>query len=253
MALRIVNVLKSDGGLAAQKKLLNKAGFVIDLSSEKGIRFCSEKDGFQSVGRKLRALKAGVTFLGPGDYHHLSLHFLAKLKESPVLLLFDHHSDMMESPPGTISCGSWAALALAERRVKKCLVVGINPKDEGFLKLKARPEIAFFPKDIPHDSKVSGVLRELARSPGPLYISIDKDVLLSGEAVTNWDQGSMTLEELLDFLRVAGRAKPLAGADICGEWPALPVEMLHSQEDKKNIEVNQTANLKILDALSEVM
>ena len=50
----------------------------------------------------------------------------------------------------------------------------------------------------------------------PLYISIDKDALSTDFAITDWDQGEMTLDGLGAILTVARRHR-LLGADICGD------------------------------------
>ncbi len=49
-----------------------------------------------------------------------------------------------------------------------------------------------------------------------VYLSIDLDVLSPDYARTNWDQGSMSLEELFGQIRKALQGKTLAGVDICG-------------------------------------
>ena len=54
----------------------------------------------------------------------------------------------------------------------------------------------------------------------PVYISIDKDVLDPSSAITNWDQGSLTLSELEQLLAVVFRQERVIGIDICGECPA---------------------------------
>ena len=54
----------------------------------------------------------------------------------------------------------------------------------------------------------------------PFYISVDKDVLDKTYAVTNWNQGKMslaTLETLLHLFLVKGE---VIGVDICGEYSA---------------------------------
>ncbi|MDK2877826.1 MAG: hypothetical protein PWR06_542 [Thermoanaerobacteraceae bacterium] len=252
MGLTKVNVIKSHSSLGFQKDLIKRATSVVDLSNMRGVRFCAEMKDFLNLKKNLCKLEPGISFLGAGDFHHLSLHFLDKLFLTPQLLLFDHHSDMMESPPGTISCGSWVRLAIREHRIKKCIVVGVNPRDEAFTGQKTGLNASFFPADLPHEHKVAGVMKEIFDSPEPVYISIDKDVLLFGEAFTNWDQGSMKLDELLDFLSIIKKAAKIVGADICGEWPAPADEIFHSMEDRKNIMKNQEANLKILNALEKI-
>lgn len=244
-----INILKTDGGISFQRELIKKSDSVTDLSKVRGVRFCGEIKDFLALKAKLGPIKPGITFLGTGDFHHLCLYFLNKVSKKPQLLLFDHHSDMMEPLPGTISCGSWVKIAMRRGKVKKCIIVGVNPKDEAFTGSSEGDRVAFFPENIPHEKKVSGVMEELLKFPDPVYISIDKDVLAPEEAFTNWDQGSMTLDEVIDFLKIIKRAKNIVGADICGEWPVPPDEIFHTSEDFKRVKINQQTNLKILKAL----
>ncbi|MDI1365134.1 MAG: hypothetical protein PSX79_09745 [bacterium] len=51
-----------------------------------------------------------------------------------------------------------------------------------------------------------------------IYITIDKDVLRASDAITNWDQGRLSLDHLERMIRaVAGRARVI-GADVVGDW-----------------------------------
>ena len=54
----------------------------------------------------------------------------------------------------------------------------------------------------------------------PLYISVDKDVLRPGDAMTAWSQGDMTAEELESYIRALCRRQEPAGMDVCGEYDA---------------------------------
>ena len=49
-----------------------------------------------------------------------------------------------------------------------------------------------------------------------VYLSIDLDYLNTDYARTNWNQGTATLQELLDMLDTLLYGKKLAGVDICG-------------------------------------
>ena len=56
----------------------------------------------------------------------------------------------------------------------------------------------------------------------PLYISIDKDILSESEGKTNWDQGNVVLDQVLQFIDVYMQQTPgrqFIGMDICGEDP----------------------------------
>jgi hypothetical protein len=60
----------------------------------------------------------------------------------------------------------------------------------------------------------------------PLYISLDKDVMVSGDAIVNWDSGHLRLGEvqaiLAGFLGLANGQ--LAGMDIVGDWSPVSVK-----------------------------
>jgi hypothetical protein len=102
---------------------------------------------------------------------------------------------------------------------------------------------------------------ELAR--WPLYVSLDKDVMLQAEAVVNWDSGHLTLPEvemiLEEFLGAAGGQ--LAGMDIVGDWSPVRVRgalrhFLHVTEhpvlhvDAETAAArNERTNLLLLDSL----
>ncbi|MDN5331823.1 MAG: hypothetical protein PWP45_1048 [Tepidanaerobacteraceae bacterium] len=252
MASPAVNVIRSDGSLAFQKRLQSRANTILDFSGATGLRFYSEKKFFKKLKKNLMSVKPGITFLGPGDFHHLSLCFLEKITQTPVLVLFDHHSDMQSSPEGFVTCGSWVGLALSEDKVKRCIIVGVSSKDEALFKSPIREKVIFLPEEIPHEKKVTGIIRELVKTGGPVYISIDKDVLAKKDAQTNWDQGRMSLEELLDILEAIGNVAPVVGADVCGEWRVPGDPVLITCDDMEKASVNERANLKILEKLLEV-
>ena len=51
----------------------------------------------------------------------------------------------------------------------------------------------------------------------PLYISIDKDVLSQADSITDWDQGDMTLSQMLEMLTELFENHEILGVDICGD------------------------------------
>ncbi|MCG0274925.1 MAG: arginase family protein [Thermosediminibacteraceae bacterium] len=252
MALPAVNIVRSDESLSLQKKLMKKANYIFDLAGVKGLRFCAEKKHLMKLKQNIKSSKPGITFLGPGDFHHLSINFIERINPKPVLVLFDHHSDMLGSPEGYITCGSWVAQTLGEGKVKKCIVIGVSSSDEALLKSPTEGKATFIPEDLPHEKKVSAIAEELTKTGGPVYVSIDKDVLSKEDAATNWDQGLMSLEELLDLIEVIGEIVPIAGADVCGEWRVPDDLVFLSGEDVEKAGLNEEANLRILEKLLKV-
>ena len=50
------------------------------------------------------------------------------------------------------------------------------------------------------------------------YISIDKDCLRSEHALSNWEEGRFSLDELLRLLKVIKETMDIVGLDITGEY-----------------------------------
>ena len=133
----------------------------------------------------------GLHFIDSGNYHYLSLLWLSKIEEDFNLVLFDHHPD--DQPPsfGMItSCGGWVLEAKETlSHLKNVYTFGVGEM----------PDIASIPTDL------------------PLFISIDKDVLAPEFALTDWDQGDMTVPEMLELLKDITKTHKIIGVDICGE------------------------------------
>ena len=53
-------------------------------------------------------------------------------------------------------------------------------------------------------------------SPLPVFRSLDLDVLRKEEWLTNWDQGSMSMQELQSILASIRAKREVLGMDICG-------------------------------------
>lgn len=71
-----------------------------------------------------------------------------------------------------------------------------------------------------------------------IYISIDKDVLSENEYKTNWDQGDMSVEELLEMLELICSRRNVIGIDVCGE-----MDLAYAQENPQwNITNNRVNN-----------
>jgi hypothetical protein len=100
----------------------------------------------------------------------------------------------------------------------------------------------------------------------PLYISLDKDVLVACEAAVNWDSGHLTLAEVEAIVRafVDTSGGKLAGMDIVGDWSAVRTRGLfrrlwhwseHPRLDINPMEANdrnQRTNMVLLEALSNL-
>lgn len=76
----------------------------------------------------------------------------------------------------------------------------------------------------------------------PVYISVDKDVLNTDSAVTNWDQGSLSLASLESLLSIILRNENVIGIDVCGECtPSLDLF-----DEQRSISIDGKANHELL-------
>ena len=229
-------------------------------------------DGLQSWGRRIRlACRFGrfrrferfladrlggekdatpqLTFYGSGDFHHVSLALVRRLREPFNLLVLDNHPDWMCGVP-FLHCGTWLRHAALLPLVGRVFHVGGNIDFDNAYRWMApwrqlrEGRIHVLPafrrfqggawSSIRHDplrpapdapadrSRIEELLRphraELARRP--LYVSLDKDVMAPAEAVVNWDSGRLTMDEIghvLDAFTDAAGGR-LAGMDVVGDW-----------------------------------
>ena len=173
----------------------------------------------------------GIHFFDNGNYHYMSKLWTDTVQEPFDLVVFDHHPDMQ--PPrfeGILSCGGWIKEVLEHNRfVQNVVVIGvadhlIEEIQQDLSQANAAEilnRVTFIReselKNL-QDNLSSFVCSEHASVlSSNLYISIDKDALNTQEAATNWDQGSLTFEQLAEALQALARNRKILGVDICGE------------------------------------
>ena len=168
------------------------------------------------------------------------------------MLHFDNHPDWVRLPP-RYHCGSMVNRLLEMPHVERVITLGPCSADldnpglkGGNLRALSEGRLEIYPWHHP-PSRTWGRLRsgpghrweagllhwrnlgeggldafldELAgRLAGQaVYLTLDKDVLPAGTALTNWDQGEMPLPALLAAVRRIGRAARVVGADVCGDY-----------------------------------
>jgi arginase family enzyme len=200
----------------------------------------------------------GIHLIDSGNYHHMSRVFTEDIDEPYELVFFDNHTDMKPAMFDMLSCGSWAKEVL-EKDDKLVRMVMIGPPQKSVDELD---------EEIRNNSKLlifSGeALAEVGKTLNlaaldynaatkvngeklPVYISVDKDVLSTHEVMTNWDQGEMSLETLLNMIREICTDRKVLGADICGLLPASSGEA----ESLKASEAGKITDLKIIEELKK--
>ena len=188
---------------------------IIDCRDLNGTRCYLDDSAKDIILERISPYSAqGIHFIDSGNYHYLSLLWLSMLDTDFNLILFDHHPDNQPPSFGPItSCGGWVLEAIdTVSHLKNVYTFGVGDL----------PNIAQIPHDI------------------PIYISIDKDVLSEEYALTDWDQGDMTLDEMKNFILELLDGRKLLGADICGD----------SGENAENAGIlNNLTNLSLFDFL----
>lgn len=261
-----VRILDLDGGVLPQRDLQHRGQADVVGMDEWGprIRMACDFLRFAAFERDLRqrlgdagAEPPMLTFYGSGDFHHVSLALLRRLRGPFNLLVLDNHPDWMRHVP-FLHCGTWLYHAARLKQVNRIFHVGGDVDFDNFYRVLApwrmlrRGKIVVMParrryraggwtrvansplRDHPQSPLRPPVLRdrlipyreELARMP--LYISLDKDVMVPGDAIVNWDSGHLGIDEVEDLLRVFLEAAHgnLAGMDVLGDWSPVRVQGL---------------------------
>lgn len=213
-------------------------------------RYCTS-DTLLAIQRRLQHRKnTGITLIGNGNYHYVSYALLKEIKQPFTLLLFDHHTDLLPSPaPVWITCGSWVEWAMTRLPLLTFTVmVGVRPDLKDQIPPSLQTRLAVFPET--EVSRTPSFAASLLRSipTEHVYISIDKDVLHPSQALTNWDQGHLTLEDLKYLLQHLFQKKQILGADICGEWPVSPFASFRA-DAQAAIRKNEKANHNLIQWL----
>ena len=179
---------------------------VIDVSDIDGTNCYLKEEAKPEIRSLVSASELkGIHFIGSGNYHYISYFFLELIRRDFSLLLIDNHTDMQRSAFGDIlSCGSWVMEAVNRlENLKYVYILGASA--EHILEVQPIPENVCI---IENAEEISKDL--------PLYISIDKDVLSREYSITDWDQGDMSLGDLVAMLDKL-RGYDVLGVDICGD------------------------------------
>ncbi len=185
-----------------------------------------------------RGKMAAFTLFGSGDFHHLSALWIRGIAEPFTLVSFDNHPDWDIRPPRWC-CGTWMNRALELPALRHAAIWGCGNFElnwPGCLYVNGRAlrekRLAVWPWT--ERLKSSGRRRWSGLAGGDwrgkftafadtlsrqnVYVTVDLDCLREGEAVTNWEQGLFTADDIRWAIgEIAGRAK-IIGGDVCGAY-----------------------------------
>ncbi len=219
----------------------------IDFNSLEGVNGYCDENAKKEILKKtapymqecLKQHRIPISWLGSGNYHYNAGLLLEHLNRPFSLVVFDHHPDMQPSFfSEMLSCGCWILHALKLPWIREAVLLGV--KEELLQSLSDTLQINPVETDNPwlylyvyNGKKVYGIREEFFKPPyfsqeqlvtwlkrwlsEPVYISIDKDVLLETECPTTWDGGSMSLQQMLGICTHLKESYRIVGVDICGE------------------------------------
>jgi len=210
----------------------------IDCSTVSGSRLICGAEAGESIGKMIDENgPEGIHFIDCGDYHYISKLMTDRIKEPFALILIDHHTDMQKPAfGGVLTCGDWAGASFHENvYLEKLILVGMeeaalaeieplrpgsDPASGSSACAERKCDLARISFETLTEKGVAAACRAEADTGDlPVYISIDKDVLDERYAITNWDQGNLSMAELKDMIAVMLSGKRVIGADICGGFP----------------------------------
>jgi hypothetical protein len=257
-----VRILDLDGGLTAQEAVARRADAIYRLQDwGPRVRMACSLGRFRRFRRALAGHLGGETDAGPaltlvgsGDFHHVSLALVERVSQPFNLLVVDNHPDWMRRIP-FLHCGTWLYHAARLPLVRRVFLVGGDVDfDNRYRWLAPWPllrsgKITVFPalrqftrgrwRHVPQEPLRPAP--EALLSPGrmekllaphrddlaqyPLYVSLDKDVMVSADAPVNWDSGHLREAEVNAVLEAFERAAGgrLAGMDVVGDWSPVRV------------------------------
>ena len=191
----------------------------IDCTDIMGINgYCDYQAGKIIRKRIGRFPLKGIHFIGSNNYHYISKFWIDRIKIPFSLVLFDHHSDMQSGMiDGLLSCGNWVKFLLDKNSyLQKVFLIGTSQTSVSSIKEKYPGKWSVFSeKDVGNKDKWEKFFKD--NIYGPVYVSIDKDVLSSKYAVTGWEQGKMNLSEIKECMTDIFRTGNVIGADVCGD------------------------------------
>jgi hypothetical protein len=262
MQNKSIRVINFDNSITRQSKLLSEySAEITDFTSlASSARLYMSGAVRQKIANSLKSQEKNYpTFLGSGDFHHISEILTAQINTPACLIVFDFHPDWDVLPP-RFGCGSWVTQALKNKNISKCILIGMGSDDlsgpalqTGNLAALAASRLEIYPfrhepsrvyfRRIPENYSITArrgflsnkviwhelenedlsefTLKLIKRlSTQRVYISIDKDCLNSHFALTNWEQGALRLDQLLAMVKLMRNNLDIIGLDVVGDYSA---------------------------------
>ena len=190
----------------------------------------------EQFGRRFRRF----ILSGSGDFHHLTAIFVRRFREPFVIISFDNHPDWDIRPPHW-SCGAWVNRALENPAVSGIAVWGCGSFEcrfpwrllgngaacrENKLWISPWRSIGVVYPDWLHPITGTNWRAAFLRYMESLrtrsvYVTIDLDCLRESDAVTNWENGRFSIDDVVWALDAVRSKAVVVGGDLCGAFSTL--------------------------------
>ena len=202
------------------------------------LRFCAPDAEMEAFHAALtpRLGKANFLVYGSGDFHHLSALWLRRVEGPFILVSFDNHPDWDIRPPKWC-CGSWMNRALDLPAVERIAVWGCgnfecwgwhrvwgNHRDVRAGRLAVHPWAD--ERSAADRARPGSITRETWRGAfaqfaaglagKSVYVTVDIDGLRAEDAVTNWENGRFSADDVAWALDELARHTRIVAGDLCG-------------------------------------
>ncbi|MEA2709690.1 MAG: hypothetical protein QOF78_2291 [Phycisphaerales bacterium] len=238
-----------------------------------GLRYLARAADMEAFAREIEGETARFVLYGSGDFHHLAAVLLRRIDRPVNLISFDNHPDWDVRPPKW-ACGGWINRALQLPHVRRVSVWGCGNFEmnwparifanhaalrSGRLEVMAWVERCGAKGAMTRENWREKFEAFCAGLDGQeIYVTVDLDCLRAEAAVTNWEQGLFSPEDLVWAIgQLRGRARVVAG-DVCGAYsPARYARRFqrfagawdHPKLAERNIEDVRRINAAALQAI----
>ena len=245
----------SFSGIYEEEPAFLPAGFtLLPLSDIRGTTGYCTPEAQEILRERIRPLPAeDIHLLDNGNYHYMTKLLIEKLTAPFDLVVLDHHTDMQPSALlPVLSCGNWILESLRDPSLYLRNVILIGPPRQAAE--DAARQFADRVRCVPEEAANAGrderrktaqaVFRnDPAGADVPVYLSVDRDILAEEELRVNWDQGSMRLRTLTEWIGDLSAYRRICGADLCGE----PAEATEDSRKCNELFIELLRNCKKLD------
>jgi hypothetical protein len=202
------------------------------------LRYHGRRAEVDQFYEEMRDRLSPFVLYGSGDFHYLAGVLLRRVTEPVTVVSFDNHPDWDIRPPYW-ACGGWVNRALELPNVERVSVWGcgnfeLRFPSRLFANRKAlrsgRLEVHAWAERQPPAvcERFDCMTRENWKerferfaeglSGQNVYVTVDLDCLREEEAITNWENGLFTAEDIAWAISRLHALARVSGGDLCGPY-----------------------------------